>query len=244
MVELTKHSWVFPIKVYHSSTRLHWPVSHAPSCTHGKRASWWIFPRHIYFYFYKPIYFWHLMYMTDNRTHATISHQSLWSWYLSACVLKCNGTMLYTDLGIWEYNSSPRAYRRTQTIWVFWDAGSLRTDRRRPSRTAHQINRRMGFIWRLCLCQTGLCWLKWSPRPERRRGGRGSLWGKRESCRRELTHTDAHTHTRTLTQCPSQSWVVTGPWHWPGMSTMFAKPSITHPPSLLKQELLFGAYTC
>ena len=91
----------------------------------------------------------------------------------------------------------------------------------------------MGFIWRLCLCQTGLCWLKWSPRPEWKRGGRGSLRGKRDSCWRAHTHTHTHTHTltQTLTQCPSQSWVVTGPWHWPGMSTMFAKPSITHAPS-------------
>ena len=86
----------------------------------------------------------------------------------------------------------------------------------------------MGFIWRLCLCQIGLCWLKWSPRPEWRRGGRGgSLRGKRDRCGRA----DALTHTQPLTQCPSQSWVVTGPWHWPGMSTMFAKPSITHAPS-------------
>lgn len=33
--ELTKHSWVFPIKVSHSSTTLQRPVSHAPN---GKRA--------------------------------------------------------------------------------------------------------------------------------------------------------------------------------------------------------------
>lgn len=55
------------------------------------------------------------------------------------------------------------------------------------------------------------------------------------------THSDTHKHSQ---QCPSQSWVVTGPWHWPGMSTMFAKPSISRAPSLLKQELLFEAYTC
>lgn len=36
--ELTKHSWVFPIKVHRSSTRLHWPVSLAPDCTHT--ATW------------------------------------------------------------------------------------------------------------------------------------------------------------------------------------------------------------
>lgn len=70
----------------------------------------------------------------------------------------------------------------------------------------------------------------------------GELQMSTDACVHARTHTN--THTQILTQCPSQSWVVTGPWHWPGMSTMFAKPSITHPPSLLKQELLFRAYTC
>lgn len=60
--------------------------------------------------------------------------------------------------------------------------------------------------------------------------------------RRIVKEPQTHTHKK-LTQCPSQSWVVTGPWHCPGMSAMFAKPSIS-PPSLLKQELLFETCTC
>lgn len=55
---------------------------------------------------------------------------------------------------------------------------------------------------------------------------------------------DALTLTQTQTQCPPQSWAVTGPWHCPGMSTMFAKPSISNSLSLLKQELLFETRTC
>lgn len=102
--------------------------------------------------------------------------------------------MLCKDLGIWECNSSPPAYRHTQTIWVFWDAGSPRTDRRRPSRTARQINRKMGFIWRLCLCQIGCRWLKWSPRLaalEKRRERKP----RREEGWLQRSHADARTHS-------------------------------------------------
>lgn len=64
------------------------------------------------------------------------------------------------------------------------------------------------------------------------------------SAREEDPSAAAHSHTvKLLTQCPSQSRVVTGPWHWPGMSTMFAQPSISRAPSPPKQELLFEAHT-
>lgn len=63
-------------------------------------------------------------------------------------------------------------------------------DRRRPSRTAHQINRRMGFIWRLCLSNRALlteaipaAWVK-----ERRE----------TKPQRENTHTSSNTHTMSL----------------------------------------------
>lgn len=62
--ELTKHSWVFPVKVHHSSTRLHWPISNAPNCTHGKRI-WNICPP---FSFYLFTYFFGLFHIFPSHT--------------------------------------------------------------------------------------------------------------------------------------------------------------------------------
>lgn len=65
-------------------------------------------------------------------------------------------------------------------------------DRRRPSRTAHQINRRMGFIWRLCPCQIGALLTEVIPAAweRERKPQRGELhW---------CTHKHALTHTMSL----------------------------------------------
>lgn len=81
--ELTKHSWVFPIKVYHSSTRLHWPVSHAPTCTHG--ASWKDFFPFIYFHFFKFIFLLsiYLLHITDAYKNIKGYKIKIWMIYQS-----------------------------------------------------------------------------------------------------------------------------------------------------------------
>lgn len=122
--ELTKHSWVFP----HKGPTTHLPDATDPSPTLQpwltqqpiSKSSWKIHAG------YSPF-----IYMNETRR----MHRFPPCAFLSRC-------------RIWEFGSvipGLRAYRHTQTVWVFWDAGSPRTDPRRPSRSAHQTN---GETWR------------------------------------------------------------------------------------------------